>query len=98
MLEPLFALARDLNERFPGSDDPYEIMTRLVEESGELAEQVHHFEGKERKIAKYGEPDKAKLAKEIKDVVRAAFQIALHYGIEQEVEESFQQSYQAIKS
>ncbi len=96
MLDDLFALANDLVRRFPQGHDPFQIMTCLLEESGELAQQVNHFEGSGIKRQKYGAPDKAKMAKEIKDVIRAALRLALYYGIEKEVEESFQQSYRAM--
>jgi NTP pyrophosphatase (non-canonical NTP hydrolase) len=97
MLQELFAIAQDLNRHFPDGNEPYQIMTRLLEECGELAQQVHHFERKAPKLQKYGEPNNAKMAKEVKDVIRAALQIALYYGIEKQVEETFAQSYQAIK-
>lgn len=37
MLEKLFAITRGLMHRFPYGNDPFQIMTRLLEESGELA-------------------------------------------------------------
>jgi NTP pyrophosphatase (non-canonical NTP hydrolase) len=73
------------------------MMTRLLEESGELAQMVNHFEGKGVKREKYGEPDKAKLAKEVMDVLRCALQIAIHYGIEGELEERIKTSYEKMK-
>lgn len=97
MLEPLFTLTQDLNRRFPEGDQPYQIMTRLLEECGELAQQVNHFENSGVKQQKYGPPDPAHMAKEIKDVIRCALQIALYYRIEAEVEATFQQSYSSIE-
>lgn len=72
-------------------------MTRLLEESGELAEQVNHFEGRGDKRDKHGEPDKSKLAKEVQDVMRCALQTAMYYGIEKELEESIEKAYQRVK-
>jgi NTP pyrophosphatase (non-canonical NTP hydrolase) len=72
-------------------------MTRLLEECGELAEQVNHFEGRGVKHEKYGAPDKAKLAKEVQDAMRCALQIAQYYGIESELEASIEKSYQRVK-
>jgi len=68
-------------------------MTRLLEECGELAQQVNHFEGTGVKRAKYGEPDREQLAKEIRQVVVAALHVALYYGIEREVEDAFEWVY-----
>jgi NTP pyrophosphatase (non-canonical NTP hydrolase) len=97
VLEPLFTITADLNRRFPAGNDPYQIMTRLLEECGELAQQVNHFEGAGVKREKYGEIDRDKMAKEIKDVIRGALQIAIYYGIEDEVEASFAASLAAVK-
>ncbi len=95
MLEPLLAITHDLNHRFPNGNTPYQIMTRLLEECGELAQQVNHFENSGVKRANHGEPDPAHMAKEIKDVIRCALQIAIYYGIEAEVEATFAQSFMA---
>jgi NTP pyrophosphatase (non-canonical NTP hydrolase) len=40
MLEKLFIITEDLTQRFPDGNNPFQIMTRLLEECGELAEQV----------------------------------------------------------
>ena len=52
MLEPPFAITRDLTERFPEGNTPYQIVARLLEESGELAQQVAHFESNWREARK----------------------------------------------
>ena len=58
--EQLRAVARGFSLRFPPSDDPFQMMTRLLEECGELAQQVNHFEGSGVKREKHGEPDRAR--------------------------------------
>jgi len=73
-------------------------MTRLPEESGELAQMVNHFEGTGIKREKYGEPDKSKLAKEVMDILRCTLQIAIHYGIEEELEEKINVSYEKMRN
>jgi NTP pyrophosphatase (non-canonical NTP hydrolase) len=93
MLEKPFLVAHGFQHRFPRGDDPFQMMTRLLEECGELAQQVNHFEGSGVKREKHGDPDRAHLAKEIQQVVGAALQIAVHYGVEHEVEESFEWVY-----
>ena len=72
-------------------------MPRLLEEAGELAEQVNHFEGSGVKHEKHGEPDKAKLAKAVQDVMRCALQIVTYYSIEKELEASIEKAYQRVK-
>jgi NTP pyrophosphatase (non-canonical NTP hydrolase) len=93
MLDKIIPITKGLNRRFPNSNHPFQIATRLLEECGELAKQINHFEGQGIKLEKYGEPDKARLAKEVQDVIRAAIQIALHYEILDEVQKSIDQSY-----
>jgi NTP pyrophosphatase (non-canonical NTP hydrolase) len=94
MLEKLWAIAMGLQRRFPDGNDPFQIVTRLLEECGELAAQVNHFEGTGVKREKYGEPDRAKLAKEVQDVLGCALQVVQYYGIERELEASIERSYQ----
>jgi NTP pyrophosphatase (non-canonical NTP hydrolase) len=98
MLEELFTVAYGLNKRFPEGSTPFMIMARLLEESGELAQQVNIFEGTGIKREKNGAPDRQKMAKEIKDVILCALHTCIYYGLEAEVEESFNWSYQRLKS
>jgi NTP pyrophosphatase (non-canonical NTP hydrolase) len=97
-LDKLFAITYGLNRRFPDGNDPFQMMTRLLEESGELAQMVNHFEGTGIKIDKYGQPDKAKLAKEVMDVLRCGLQIAIYYGIEADLEARIHESYEKMRA
>ena len=65
MLSKPFAISRGFTHRLPVGSTPFHIITRLLEECGELAEQVNHFEGIGVKREKLGAPDPKKLAKEI---------------------------------
>ncbi len=96
LMEKLMAISSGLRRMFPNGHEPFQIMTRLLEECGELAEQVNHFQGNKSKVRKHGEPDKSKLAKEVQDVMRCALQIAQYYQIESELEASIERSYLAI--
>ncbi len=95
--EAVYRIVDGLNERFPGGDTPFQIITRLCEEAGELAKAVNHFEGTGIKMQKYGEPDKVNLAKEVQDVLRATFSIARYYGIEEELRASIDDSYRKLE-
>ncbi len=90
-------VARGFSRRFPNSDDAFQLMTRLLEECGELAQQVNHFEGSGVKREKYGEPDRAKLAKEIRDVLKCVVQVIDHYDVELEVAASIDLAYHSLK-
>ena len=91
-LEKLPALAEALHERFSGRE-PFQIVTRLLEECGELAQEVNHFEGGATKLEKYGEPSKEKFAKEVMDVLRLVFQIVGHYRLETELNAVLEATY-----
>jgi predicted acetyltransferase/NTP pyrophosphatase (non-canonical NTP hydrolase) len=82
-----------LNRRFPEGNQPYQIMTRLLEEAGELAKEVSHFEGSGVKVEKYGLPERAHFAMEVKHVLLVALQIAGYYHLEQDLIDSVEQSY-----
>ncbi len=96
MIEKLYRIAEGLNHRFNDGDDPFYIVTRLAEECGEVASQVSHFERKGVKTLKLGSPDRAAFAKELQDVMRAVVQLAIHYGLEEELAASVEKSYQEI--
>ena len=98
LMQRLMAINVGFGKRFPDHHGPFHIMTRLLEECGELAEQVNHFEGTGVKRQKLGEPDRAKLAKEVFDVLHCTLQIAQHYGVEPELEAANERSYSRLKS
>ncbi len=79
---------------FGEADSPFEIATRLLEEAGELAAQINHFEDSGVKRAKHGEPDRLALAKEVQDVIRCALQVADYYDLDAELAASVEKSYQ----
>lgn len=72
-------------------------MTRVLEEAGELAKEVHHMEGAPNKLRKHGEPDRMKLANEAHHLLRTVLQIIHHYGAEQEVQQSIQASLEKLR-
>jgi NTP pyrophosphatase (non-canonical NTP hydrolase) len=96
--EKLLVITDGLNRRFPKGNDPFQIMTRLLEESGELAQMINHFEGSGVKLEKYGAPDKVKLAKEVMDVLRCGLQVAIYYSIGEELEARINDSYEKMKA
>lgn len=92
----LRAIGEGLSRRFPGGGDIYQIMTRLMEECGELAQQVNHFQDSGIKRQKMGEPSAARLAQEIKHVLLNALQVARFYGVDQELSASIESSFQTL--
>jgi NTP pyrophosphatase (non-canonical NTP hydrolase) len=97
MLDKLRATAAGLNRCFPDGNDPFRMLARLLEECGELAQQVNLFEGTGVKREKYGEPDRGRMAKEIMDVLRCVFQIIAYYDIEREVAGRIEWAYERLR-
>jgi len=96
-MRELLKLAEGYKTRFPEGFEPYQMGTRLLEECGEVAKEISHWEGAGIKRAKYGEPSKEKLANEIKQSIAALMQIAIYYGIEKELETSVNESLERMK-
>ena|SRR5437660_3300828 len=82
------------NKKYPDGNTPFQTITRLCEEAGELASAVNHFEDTGVKRLKHGPPDRQALAREVQDVIRAALSVARYYEIEQELRDAIDQSYQ----
>lgn len=92
MLDNVLTMAKGMNNRFPDGNSPYEIMTRLMEECGEVAAEVNHFENSGTKRQRHGEPSKEKLAGEVRDVLNAVMQLVIYYDIQDEVNKAIEES------
>ena len=97
-MEKLYLLAKGYTNRFPNGNEPYQITTRLLEECGEVASEVNHFEKSGIKSLKHGEPSKQHLADEIKQAVNALMQLAVYYNVENELEKSIDVSLEKMKN
>lgn len=70
-MDKLFKIARGLNNKYPKGNEPYQIMTRILEECGEVAKEVNNWEDSGVKRLKHGEPGREKLAHEIRQSLTA---------------------------
>jgi NTP pyrophosphatase (non-canonical NTP hydrolase) len=98
MFDTIHNVNRGLARKFPNGNEPFQIMTRLLEECGELAQQVNHFENSGVKRQKYGTPDRVKLAQEAKGVLLTLFQVADYYQLTEELQTSLAQSEARLRS
>lgn len=96
LLDRLNVINANLHQRFPNGNEPFQIATRLLEECGELAAEVNHFEGSGIKEQKHGIPNKHHLAKEAQQVIRCVLQLIDYYDAHTEFEESINDSYQRM--
>lgn len=96
--EKLRAINEGFARRFPNGNDPFQMMTRLLEECGELATEVNIFEASGIKRQKHGEPDPKRLAQEVKGVLICVLQIAQHYGVAAELAATIEYTYQRLRS
>lgn len=94
MIHKLYKICEALEKRFPGNRDPFRILARLMEESGELADQVHIRESVGRKRESGRLPDDMELAKEIQDIMTAVLDIVRYYKIENILEKRVTASYE----
>jgi NTP pyrophosphatase (non-canonical NTP hydrolase) len=98
MIQELYKICEALEERFPHNRDPFRILARLMEESGELADQVHLREAVGRKRDNGRQPDDMELAKELQDIMTAVLDIARYYGIEEKLEVQVNRGYERAVS
>lgn len=100
-MDKLFELARCYTGRFPEGNTPYQIVARILEECGEVASEVNHFEASGIKLQKKGPPSKQALADEIKQAINALIQLAQYYGVEKElmvsIDSSIEKRHREIK-
>jgi NTP pyrophosphatase (non-canonical NTP hydrolase) len=80
-MDRLLLIVEAQKRKFPDGLDPFKMVTRLLEECGELATEVQVWEDVGLKRSKRGEPDAMRTAKEVMDVLTAALTIADHYGL-----------------
>lgn len=93
-MERFYKMVEASNKRFPKGVEPFQMATRLLEECGEVAKEINHWEDSGIKRQKYGEPSKEKLANELRQSMVELFKLAVYYSVEKELEESINQSIQ----
>ena len=93
-----YRMARGANLRCPGGNEPFQIVTRLLEECGEVAAEVNFWEGSGRKREKHGAPQKENLANEIRQAMVALTQLALYYGVEEQLETQIEENLARLRT
>lgn len=96
-MDRLYKMVEGYCKRFPEGVEPYQIVTRILEECGEVAKEVNHFEDSGIKRLKYGEPNKDKLANEVRQAVVTLMQLVVYYNIEDEFEKSIEASLNRMR-
>lgn len=96
-MERFYKMVEASNKRFPNGVEPFQMATRLLEECGEVAAEINHWQGSGLKRQKRGEPSKEALANELRQSMVELFKIAVYYSVEKELEESINQSLQRSK-
>ncbi|MCH5183654.1 MAG: hypothetical protein J1E00_05695 [Oscillospiraceae bacterium] len=97
-MERLYRMAKGHTARFPNGNEPFQIVTRILEECGEVASEVNHFERSGIKAQKHGDPSREHMADEIKQAMNALVQLVQYYGIEREFEQSIERSLERIRT
>jgi NTP pyrophosphatase (non-canonical NTP hydrolase) len=97
-MERFYRMAEGSNKRFPEGAVPFQMAARLLEECGEVAKEINHWEGSGIKRQKYGEPRKEDLANEIRQSVVELFKIAAYYQVQDELEKSIDEALSRMKN
>ena len=97
-MDRLYRMAKGHTNRFPEGNEPFQIVARILEECGEVASEVNHFERSGIKIQKLGELSRNHMADEIKQAINALIQLVQYYCIESELEQSIDRSLDIIKN
>lgn len=97
-LDAMVAIIESLNRRFPAGNDIFQRVSRLTEETGGLAKSVNHRENMGIKSQKYGIHEDNELVKEVQDVIGAALDIALHYGLLEDLHTAIEERYKKHES
>ena len=96
-MEKLYKLAQGYRRRFPDGIEPFQMATRLLEECGEVASEINLWEDSGVKRQKHGEPKKENIAGEIKQALVALIQIAAYYEVENELENSIDETLKMME-
>ena len=95
-MDKLYKVAAGHTARYPDGNEPYKIVSRILEECGEVASEVNHFERSGIKVQKHGEPSKKHLADEVIQALCALTQLVQYYGAEAELAQSIDESLKRI--
>ncbi len=91
-MERFYKLVEASNKKFPKGVEPYQMVTRLLEECGEVASEINLWEDSGIKRQKHGDPKKEDLANELRQAITELFKIAQYYHVEKELEDSIDAS------
>jgi NTP pyrophosphatase (non-canonical NTP hydrolase) len=97
VMDKLYRMVQGYWKRFPKGVEPFQMVTRLLEECGEVASEVNLWEDSGIKRQRRGEPKKEDLAGEIKQALVALMNIAVYYKVENELEESINSSLELME-
>ena len=97
-MERFYKMAEASNKRFPNGVEPYQMAIRLLEECGEVAAEINLWEDSGLKRQKHGAPKKENIANEIRQAMVELVKIAKYYHVEQELEESIEESLKRSRS
>lgn len=96
-MNDLYLMAKGHTLRFPNGNEPFQITTRLLEECGEVAQEVNRLEKSGIKTLKMGQGNKKDLANEIRQAMMCLCQLAQYYECEKEVDEAIDDSLRRLK-
>ncbi len=91
-MERFYKMVEASNKRFPKGVEPYQMATRLLEECGEVAQEINLWEDSGVKRQKHGDPKKEDIANEIRQAICELVKIAVYYHVEDELDAAIEKS------
>jgi len=80
-LSKISIVAQALTKRFPNGDEPFKIVSRLLEESGEVSWELNHYERKNISLMRNCRDNKENLVTETYQVMIALNQLLQYYNL-----------------
>lgn len=80
-LSKISLVAQAQTKRFPNGDEPFKIVSRLLEESGEVSWELNHYERKNISLMRNCRDNKENLVTETYQVMIALNQLLQYYDL-----------------
>jgi NTP pyrophosphatase (non-canonical NTP hydrolase) len=94
LIEKVFTVAKAQSNRFPEGDYPFNIVSRLLEEGGEVAWELNHYARKGISIDRFNPDGKRELVYETYQVMIALCQLMQYFNLEDDLKKRMDEVHQ----
>jgi NTP pyrophosphatase (non-canonical NTP hydrolase) len=93
-MEILMKIAQAQTKRFPAGEDPYKNVCRILEEAGEVAWEINHYERKGIPIDKGNRQDKEHIVLEAFQLCEVTCQLLQYFDLTTDFKDFIADTYQ----